>query len=98
MEVFARITEGLASEGPEQKTSIILLVDCQQSTVSQRTRRISKRTHSPAANARLVQEGQSLDPTAEQGAGEDKRGGLIRGTKGGPNTKLHAVKDAWWRP
>lgn len=39
-----------------------------------------------------------IEPAGEKGGPGDKRGGLIGGTKGGQNTKLHAVTDAKGRP
>jgi transposase len=56
-----------------------------QSTVRQRTRPISRRT------ARLQACGRKRGP-------DDQRGRLIGRTKGGMNTKLHAVTDGEGRP
>ena len=39
-----------------------------------------------------------LEPAGEKGGPDDKRGRLIGRTKGGLNTKLHAVTDARGRP
>lgn len=39
-----------------------------------------------------------LQPAGEKGGPEDQRGRLIGRTKGGMNTKLHAVADAQGRP
>ncbi|WP_144038974.1 IS5 family transposase [Gemmobacter megaterium] len=67
--VFARMMEGLAAEGSEQKT---IMIDATY-----------LKAHRTASSLR-----------GEKGG----RGRLIGRTKGGPNTKLHAVTDATGRP
>lgn len=67
--VFARIREGLASEGREEE---VVMIDVTHLTA-----------HRRASSLR-----------AKKGGADDQRGRLIGRTKGGLNTKLHAVKDA----
>ncbi len=71
--VFARMMEGLASGGGEEKVDII------DATYLKAHRTVS-----------------SL--RAKKGGADDQRGRLIGRTKGGLNTKLHAVTDAKGRP
>ncbi|WP_232222637.1 IS5 family transposase [Paracoccus sphaerophysae] len=73
MGVFARIMEGLASEGGEEK---VVMIDATY-----------LKAHRTASSLR-----------AKKGGPDDKRGRLIGRTKGGLNTKLHAVTDARGRP
>jgi transposase len=73
MGVFARIMEGLASEGGEEK---VVMIDATY-----------LKAHRTASSLRV-----------EKGGPDDKRGRLIGRTKGGLNTKLHAVTDAKGRP
>lgn len=70
--VFARMMEGLASEGGEEK---VVMIDATY-----------LKAHRTASSLR-----------AKKGA-DDRRGRLIGRTKGGLNTKLHAVTDAKGRP
>ena len=73
MGVFARMMEGLASEGGEEK---VVMIDATY-----------LKAHRTASSLR-----------AKKGGGDDQRGRLIGRTKGGLNTKLHAVTDARGRP
>jgi transposase len=80
---FARIMEGLASEAAEPKTVMIA-------------------SHSLLCN-QLPGNGRDLSESASHGfkpAGEKRggRGRAIGRTKGGMNTKLHAIADAKGRP
>ncbi len=73
MGVFARMMEGLASQGGQKK---VVMIDATY-----------LKAHRTASSLR-----------AKKGGPTDKRGRLIGRTKGGLNTKLHAVTDAKGRP